>query len=92
VLDRLVVRELFELGVYFLVGRRVLDFIEAQITPHDNSRPRSRPTRANPRTIFEIAKCADLAEWRVRICLLRLFRRKLVQQRGARHWHVVLFR
>src|ERR1700722_2087104 len=55
----------FEWSIYFFGGRRVLDYLEFQVTMYDNSRPRSRPTAAVPRSIPEIASAVKLSEWRV---------------------------
>ena len=82
----------FEWFICFFGGRRVLDFLELQVTMYDNTRPRSRPKAAVPRTIPEIASAVKLSEWRVGICLRRLLRRRLVERDGPEHWHVNLNR
>jgi hypothetical protein len=85
-------REFLEWCIYFFGGHRVLDFLEAQATLYDNTRPRSQPMRAIPRSVFEIANATYLSEWRVRMCLRRLLRRQLVERAGPHHWRVVLRR
>lgn len=79
-------------GLALFGSRVVLDSLEAQVTPYDNSLPGpSRPTRAYPHTVQEIAGRTRLSEWYVRICLRRLLQRKLGEQDGSGRWHVVLF-
>jgi hypothetical protein len=85
-------RTFFEWCVYFFGGRRVLDFLELQVTMFDDTRPSSRPKQAVPRTIPQIASAVKLSEWRVGICLRRLLRRRLVERDGLENWHVKLNR
>lgn len=85
-------QDLFNWGVSFFGYRKVLDFLEAQVTLYDNSTPgQSRPTRAIPRTIHEIAEGAGLPEGRVGICLRRLLRKRLAEHDGSERWHVLLY-
>lgn len=85
-------RKFLEWCVYLFGGQGVLDFLEAQVTRYDNSQPRSRATRAIPRSVFEIANATCISEWRVRMCLRRLVRLHLVERAGPHHWRVVLRR
>lgn len=85
-------RKFLEWCIYFFGGHRVLDFLEAQATLYDNTRPRSQPMRAIPRSVFEIANATYLSEWRVRMSLRRLLRQHLVERAGPHHWRVVLRR
>ena len=84
-------RDLFERAVSPFGSRRVLDFLEAQVTLyHYSTSGESQPARAYPRTIQEIAVRTGLSEWLVSICLRRLFQRKLVEQDRSGRWQVVL--
>ena len=76
--------------IYFFDGRRVLDFLEAQVTLWDSSRPKSLPMRAYPRTVAEIANGTRIFDWRVRACLRQLASRDLVEQEKPDQWRIVL--
>jgi hypothetical protein len=81
----------FEWCACFSGSRRILAYLEAQVTFWDNSVPESRPKRANPRAVSEISGFTGLADWRVRVCLRRLRRKGKVQMDTPDHWQLFLF-